>query len=201
MNRSIRKVLFGSFAVKSSTSQHLSSAEVKPITPADTYLMLEASQSVLIVPGYDMAVAQAQYNVKELSELLATNGTEVKYVIHPVAGRMPGHMNVLLAEAGVAYDQLVEPEAVNSTMTSFDICLVIGANDGVSSSARDNQSSSLYGMPIVEADHAKIVIVFKRSMRPGFAGIQNPLFFKQNTRMLFGDAKASVSKLISEFKS
>jgi NAD(P) transhydrogenase subunit beta len=202
MNRSLSNVLFGSFAVATPKKSDTQAAgETKPITPEDTYLMLEAARSVLIIPGYGMAVAQAQHAVKELGELLETNGTEVKYVIHPVAGRMPGHMNVLLAEAGVPYEQLVEPEAVNSTMESVDICLIIGANDVVNPSARDDASSSLYGMPIIEADRAKIVTVFKRSMRPGFAGVQNPLFFKENTRMLFGDAKSSVSHLIGEFKS
>jgi len=203
MNRSLGNVLFGgfgstSFAVGSGGEEQ---GEVKPISAEDAYLILEAAHSVLIVPGYGMAVAQAQHAVKELGELLEENGAEVKYVVHPVAGRMPGHMNVLLAEAGVPYDQLVIPEDVNSTMETVDVCLVIGANDVVNPSARDDESSSLYGMPIIEVDRAKIVIVFKRSMNVGFAGVQNPLFFKENTRMLFGDAKTSVSALVSEFKS
>jgi len=203
MNRSLGNVLFGGFGSTASAvgSGGGEQGEVKPISAEDTYLILEAAHSVLIVPGYGMAVAQAQHAVKELGELLEENGAEVKYVVHPVAGRMPGHMNVLLAEAGVPYDQLVIPEDVNPTMETVDVCLVIGANDVVNPSARDDESSSLYGMPIIEVDRAKIVIVFKRSMNVGFAGVQNPLFFKENTRMLFGDAKTSVSALVSEFKS
>jgi NAD(P) transhydrogenase subunit beta len=148
-----------------------------------------------------MAVAQAQHSVRELGELLEANGAEVKYAIHPVAGRMPGHMNVLLAEANVSYDVLVEPEDVNPIMETVDICIVIGANDVVNPEAKENESSPIYGMPIIETDRAKTVFVLKRSMASGFAGIQNPLFFKSNTRMLFGDAKESVSSLVAEFKS
>jgi len=147
-----------------------------------------------------MAVAQAQHSVRELGELLEKNGTEVQYAIHPVAGRMPGHMNVLLAEANVSYDVLVEPEDVNPTMETVDVCMVIGANDVVNPDAKENEGSPIYGMPIIEVDRAKTVFVLKRSMASGFAGIQNPLFFKSNTRMLFGDAKDSVSNLVSEFK-
>ena len=174
--------------------------EVKPITAQDAYLILEAASSVLIVPGYGMAVAQAQHAVRELGELLEDNGAEVKYAIHPVAGRMPGHMNVLLAEANVSYDVLVEPEDVNPIMETVDVCIVIGANDVVNPDAKDNEGSPIYGMPIIEVDNAKTVFVSKRSMASGFAGIQNPLFFKSNTRMLFGDAKETVSTLVSEFK-
>ena len=147
-----------------------------------------------------MAVAQAQHSVRELGELLEKNGTEVQYAIHPVAGRMPGHMNVLLAEANVSYDVLVEPEDVNPTMETVDVCMVIGANDVVNPDAKENEGSPIYGMPIIEVDRAKTVFVLKRSMASGFAGIQNPLFFKSNSRMLFGDAKDSVSNLVSEFK-
>jgi NAD(P) transhydrogenase subunit beta len=136
-----------------------------------------------------------------LGELLEANGAEVKYAIHPVAGRMPGHMNVLLAEANVSYDVLVVPEDVNPIMETVDVCMVIGANDVVNPDAKENESSPIYGMPIIETDRAKIVFVLKRSMASGFAGIQNPLFFKSNTRMLFGDAKESVSSLVAEFKS
>ncbi|MEC7929377.1 MAG: NAD(P)(+) transhydrogenase (Re/Si-specific) subunit beta, partial [Pseudomonadota bacterium] len=175
--------------------------EVKPISADDAYLILEAASSVLIVPGYGMAVAQAQHAVRELGELLEDNGAEVKYAIHPVAGRMPGHMNVLLAEANVSYDVLVEPEDVNPVMETVDVCIVIGANDVVNPDAKDNEGSPIYGMPIIEVDNAKTVFVSKRSMASGFAGIQNPLFFKSNTRMLFGDAKETVSTLVSEFKS
>ena len=148
----------------------------------------------------DRAVAQAQHSVRELGELLEKNGTEVQYAIHPVAGRMPGHMNVLLAEANVSYDVLVEPEDVNPTMETVDVCMVIGANDVVNPDAKENEGSPIYGMPIIEVDRAKTVFVLKRSMASGFAGIQNPLFFKSNSRMLFGDAKDSVSNLVSEFK-
>ena len=148
-----------------------------------------------------MAVAQAQHSVRELGELLEANGAEVKYAIHPVAGRMPGHMNVLLAEANVSYDVLVVPEDVNPIMETVDVCMVIGANDVVNPDAKENESSPIYGMPIIETDRAKTGFVLKRSMASGFAGIQNPLFFKSNTRMLFGDAKESVSSLVAEFKS
>ena len=163
--------------------------------------ILEAASSVLIVPGYGMAVSQAQHSVRELGELLQDNGCEVKYAIHPVAGRMPGHMNVLLAEANVSYDVLVEPQDVNPIMDTIDVCIVIGANDVVNPDAREDESSPIYGMPVIEVDRAKTVFVLKRSMASGFAGIENSLFFKQNTRMLFGDAKESVSGLVSEFKS
>ena len=173
---------------------------MRPINTGDAYLILEAASSVLIVPGYGMAVAQAQHSVRELGELLEANGAEVKYAIHPVAGRMPGHMNVLLAEANVSYDVLVEPEDVNPIMETVDVCVVIGANDVVNPDAKENEGSPIYGMPIIETDRAKTVFVLKRSMASGFAGIQNPLFFKSNTRMLFGDAKESVSNLVAEFK-
>ena len=147
-----------------------------------------------------MAVAQAQHAVRELADLLERNGAEVRYAIHPVAGRMPGHMNVLLAEANVSYEQLVEPDDVNPTMDTIDVAVVIGANDVVNPAAREDEGSPLYGMPIINVDDARTVFVLKRSMSPGFSGVQNPLFFKRNTRMLFGDAKTSLSTLVSEFK-
>ena len=202
MNRSLANVLFSGFgAVTSSGSvKKADQGEVKPINTADAYLILEAASSVLIIPGYGMAVAQAQHSVRELGELLESNGAEVKYAIHPVAGRMPGHMNVLLAEANVSYDVLVEPEDVNPIMETIDVCMVVGANDVVNPDAKENEGSPIYGMPIIEVDRAKTVFVLKRSMASGFAGIQNPLFFKSNTRMLFGDAKESVSSVVSEFK-
>jgi NAD(P) transhydrogenase subunit beta len=156
---------------------------------------------VIIVPGYGMAVAQAQHQVRELSDELGKRGVEVRFAIHPVAGRMPGHMNVLLAEANVPYDQLCEMEAINPTMDRVDVCLVIGANDVVNPAAREEKSSPIYGMPIIEADHAKAVIVMKRSMAAGFAGIENHLFYKDNTRMLFGDAKASLNALVAQVKA
>jgi NAD(P) transhydrogenase subunit beta len=148
-----------------------------------------------------MAVAQAQHAVRELGELLEANGADVKYAVHPVAGRMPGHMNVLLAEASVPYEQLVEMDDINPVMSTVDVAIVIGANDVVNPGAREDPSSSIYGMPIINVDHARTVFVLKRSMSAGFAGIQNPLFFKENTRMLFGDAKASITNLVNEFKN
>jgi NAD(P) transhydrogenase subunit beta len=203
MNRSLTNVLFSGFGsvIENTATSSAEQGEVKPINTSDAYLILEAASSVLIVPGYGMAVAQAQHAVRELGELLESNGAEVKYAIHPVAGRMPGHMNVLLAEANVSYDVLVEPGDVNPIMETIDVCMVIGANDVVNPDAKDNESSPIYGMPIIEVDNAKTVFVLKRSMASGFAGIQNPLFFKQNTRMLFGDAKETVSALVTEFKS
>ena len=203
MNRSLANVLFSGFGsvIENTATSSAEQGEVKPINTSDAYLILEAASSVLIVPGYGMAVAQAQHAVRELGELLESNGAEVKYAIHPVAGRMPGHMNVLLAEANVSYDVLVEPGDVNPIMETIDVCMVIGANDVVNPDAKDNEGSPIYGMPIIEVDNAKTVFVLKRSMASGFAGIQNPLFFKQNTRMLFGDAKETVSALVTEFKS
>jgi NAD(P) transhydrogenase subunit beta len=203
MNRSLANVLFSGFGAVTTIGSEakVSQGEVRSINTADAYLILEAAASVLIVPGYGMAVAQAQHSVRELGELLEANGAEVKYAIHPVAGRMPGHMNVLLAEANVSYDVLVVPEDVNPIMETVDVCMVIGANDVVNPDAKENESSPIYGMPIIETDRAKTVFVLKRSMASGFAGIQSPLFFKSNTRMLFGDAKESVSSLVAEFKS
>ena len=203
MNRSLANVLFSGFGSVSedTSSSSVEQGEVKPINSSDAYLILEAANSVLIVPGYGMAVAQAQHAVRELGELLESNGAEVKYAIHPVAGRMPGHMNVLLAEANVSYDVLVEPDDVNPIMETVDVCMVIGANDVVNPDAKDNEGSPIYGMPIIEVNNSKTVFVLKRSMASGFAGIQNPLFFKQNSRMLFGDAKETVSALVAEFKT
>ena len=201
MNRSISNILFVGYASSgSSSSLSEEQGEVSPISVSDAYLILESASSVLIIPGYGMAVAQAQHVVRELGELLEDNGTEVKYGIHPVAGRMPGHMNVLLAEANVPYDVLAEPEDVNPTMDAVDVAVVIGANDVVNPSATEEPGSPIYGMPIIEVHNAKTVFVLKRSMSSGFAGVQNPLFFKQNTRMLFGDAKESIGGLVSEFK-
>ena len=200
MNRSIGNILFVGYASSSSSSGSQETGEVKPINVADAYLILENASSVLVIPGYGMAVAQAQHVVRELGELLEENGTEVKYGIHPVAGRMPGHMNVLLAEANVPYDVLVEPDDVNPSMDTVDVAIVIGANDVVNPSATEEPGSPIYGMPIIEVHNARTVFVLKRSMSAGFAGVQNPLFFKQNTRMLFGDAKESIGGLVSEFK-
>tara|TARA_Y100000996_G_scaffold413537_1_gene402005 strand:- start:130 stop:1509 length:1380 start_codon:yes stop_codon:yes gene_type:complete len=200
MNRSIGNILFVGYASSSATSKPEESGEVKPINVSDAYLILENASSILVVPGYGMAVAQAQHVVRELGELLEANGTEVKYGIHPVAGRMPGHMNVLLAEANVPYDVLVEPDDVNPSMDTIDVAIVIGANDVVNPSATEEPGSPIYGMPIIEVHNARTVFVLKRSMSSGFAGVQNPLFFKENTRMLFGDAKESIGGLVSEFK-
>ena len=200
MNRSINNILFVGYASASKSSVTEEQGEVSPINISDAYLILESASSVVIIPGYGMAVAQAQHVVRELGELLEENGTEVKYGIHPVAGRMPGHMNVLLAEANVPYDVLAEPEDINPIMDSVDVAVVIGANDVVNPSATEEPGSPIYGMPIIEVHNAKTVFVLKRSMSSGFAGVQNPLFFKQNTRMLFGDAKESIGGLVSEFK-
>ena len=200
MNRSIGNILFVGYASSSPGNKSEETGEVKPISVSDAYLILENSSSVLIIPGYGMAVAQAQHVVRELGELLEANGTEVKYGIHPVAGRMPGHMNVLLAEANVPYDVLVEPDDVNPTMDTVDVAVVIGANDVVNPSATEEPGSPIYGMPIIEVHNARTVFVLKRSMSSGFAGVQNPLFFKENTRMLFGGAKDSIGGLVSEFK-
>ncbi|RLA49175.1 MAG: NAD synthetase [Gammaproteobacteria bacterium] len=198
MNRSLGNVLFSGFGsgkVEESTVE----GEIKPITVEDAYYVLEAASNVAIVPGYGMAVAQAQHVVKELTELLEQNGTEVNFGIHPVAGRMPGHMNVLLAEADVPYDQLLEMDDINPRMENVDVAIVIGANDVVNPAARESESSPIYGMPIINVDYARTVFVLKRSMASGFAGIENPLFYKDNTRMLFGDAKDSIGGLIREF--
>lgn len=200
MNRSLSNVLFSGFG---SVTQQAGGeqGEVKALTPEDAYFVLEAAGSVVFVPGYGLAVAQAQHAVRELAELLEENGCEVKYAIHPVAGRMPGHMNVLLAEANVPYEQLVEMDAINPVIDMVDVAVVIGANDVVNPAALDEESSPIYGMPIIEVHRARTVFVLKRSMAAGFAGIQNKLFFGQNTRMIFGDAKATITRLVAEFKS
>lgn len=200
MNRSITNVLFGGFGATATKGDMEVEGEVKPISAEDTYFILEAASSVVFVPGYGMAVAQAQHALRELGDIVEGNGSEVRYAIHPVAGRMPGHMNVLLAEANVSYDKLIEMEDINRTIASVDVCVVIGANDVVNPAARENKSSPIYGMPVINVDKAKTVIVLKRSMAPGFAGIDNNLFYKENTRMLFGDAKSSVEAIVSEFK-
>jgi len=199
MNRSLANVLFSGFgAVKQATKVE---GEVKPIVPEDAFLILEAAQSVTFVPGYGMAVAQAQHVVRELGELLERNGADVTYAIHPVAGRMPGHMNVLLAEANVPYDQLIEMDDINPRINNIDVAVVIGANDVVNPAARTDENSPIYGMPIINVDHARTVFVLKRSMASGFSGVDNPLFFGENTRMLFGDAKESISSVVAEFKT
>lgn len=201
MNRSFANVLFG--AVGSPTVDTSNLAEARPITRfgiEDTKFVLEQAERVVVVPGYGMAVAQAQHTVRELSDELEKRGIKVEFAIHPVAGRMPGHMNVLLAEANVSYDQLLEMETINPTMDTVDVCIVIGANDVVNPAARTDKSSPIYGMPIIDVDKAKTVIVMKRSMATGFAGIENPLFYEPNTKMLFGDAKKVLQELVAEFK-
>ncbi|MEO1534153.1 MAG: NAD(P)(+) transhydrogenase (Re/Si-specific) subunit beta [Planctomycetota bacterium] len=203
MNRSITNVLFAGFGGQTTGGGGGKEAtgSVKPIDAADTFLMLEAARSVIIVPGYGMAVAKAQHVVKDLAQLLIANGTDVRFVIHPVAGRMPGHMNVLLAEAGVEYEMLAEPQDVNDAMGLVDVALVIGANDVVNPDARDDASSPLFGMPIINVDQAKASVVLKRSMASGFAGVENSLFTAPNTRMLFGDARSSISGIVEQFKA
>lgn len=201
MNRSLGNVLFSGFgSAPASAGGAKVEGEARPVSPEDAYFILEAARSVIFVPGYGMAVAQAQHAAEELGQILERNGAEVNYVIHPVAGRMPGHMNVLLAEANVPYELLSEPEDANPVMSTIDVAIVIGANDVVNPAARTDESSPIYGMPIINVDHAKTCIVLKRSLNPGFAGIQNALFFQPNTRMLFGDAKATLQAVISEFK-
>ena len=203
MNRPVTNVLFGAFGSSGGVAAGAAgvAGTVKPIQADEAALLLGYAQRVVIVPGYGMAVAQAQHQVRELSEELGKRGVEVQFAIHPVAGRMPGHMNVLLAEANVPYDQLIEMEQINPSMDRVDVCLVIGANDVVNPAAREDKSSPIYGMPIIEADRCKCTIVMKRSMAAGFAGIENHLFYKDNTRMLFGDAKASLNALIAAVKA
>lgn len=203
MNRPVSNVLFGSFggttATPSGAGKHggtVRSADAEDVAVALTY-----ARNVVIVPGYGLAVAQAQQTVRELSEELSKRGVRVRFGIHPVAGRMPGHMNVVLADANVPYDQLGELESINGELPDADIVLVIGANDVVNPAARTDPSSPIYGMPILDVDRARNVIVLKRSMGSGFAGIENELFYRDNTRMLFGDARASLAKLVSAVKA
>ena len=204
MNRSLVHVLLGGFGGESTDADHgMTSTEglsVTSTTADDVAVMLAYAEKVIVVPGYGMAVAQAQHQVRELGDLLRESGIDVRYAIHPVAGRMPGHMNVLLAEANVSYDLLFEMDDINGEFESTDVVLVIGANDVVNPAARNNPSSPIYGMPILNVDNSRSVIVFKRSMRPGYSGIENELFYADNTKMLFGDAKDSLTSLISEVK-
>lgn len=201
MNRTLTNVLFGGFGSRSSVGKAgTEQGEAHPINLEDCFYILEAADSVVFVPGYGMAVAQAQHVVQELAQVLEDRGIVVQYAVHPVAGRMPGHMNVLLAEANVPYEQLVEMDEINGGMERVDVCMVIGANDIVNPSARTDEHSPIFGMPIINVDFAKTVIILKRSLGQGFAGIENPLFFLDNARMLFGDAKNSLQGLIREFK-
>ena len=202
MNRSLANVLFGAFgaAAGAAGAQSATGLSVKSITPEDFAVQLAYARKVIIVPGYGMAVAQAQHQVRELVDLIEKRGGVVKFAIHPVAGRMPGHMNVLLAEANIPYDRLYEMDDINGEFADADACVVIGANDVVNPAARHDKGSPIYGMPIINADHAKMTVVMKRSMAAGFAGIENELFYAPRTWMLFGDAKQSLQKLITEVK-
>lgn len=201
MNRSLANVLIGNFGGSSAGSSAAVQGSIREISVSDSAVLMKYSRKVIIIPGYGLAVAQAQHVCHELEELLEREGVEVVYAIHPVAGRMPGHMNVLLAESNVAYDKLVEMEEVNAQFAMTDVVLVIGANDVVNPAARTDTSSPIYGMPILDADHAKNIIVMKRSMGTGYAGIENPLFFDPKTRMLFGDAKKTLTALVNEMNS
>ena len=203
MNRSLANVLLGGFGAEAAAATASGEGEAPPVTPTtpdDAALMMAYAARVVIVPGYGLAVAQAQHEVRELADLLQREGVEVAYAIHPVAGRMPGHMNVLLAEANVPYDQLIEMDEINPELSQVDVALVVGANDVVNPGARDDEASPIYGMPVINVDEAQQVIVLKRSMRTGYAGIENPLFFLPNTRMLFGDAKETVKAVVGELK-
>ena len=198
MNRSISNVLFSAFGSKEETGVEVKGS-MKPIEVGDVAALLAYAGKVIVAPGYGMAVAQAQHKVKEMMDVLEKKGVEVKFAIHPVAGRMPGHMNVLLAEAGVPYDRLFDRDEINQEFASADVAVVIGANDVVNPAAR-RQGSPLFGMPILDVDAAKNVIVLKRGQGKGFAGIENDLFYKDNTRMLYGDAQETVTKLVQELK-
>lgn len=202
MNRSLTNVLLGAFgsAAKGGAKSASGDQSVREINISDTAVLLSYSQSVVIVPGYGLAVAQAQHICHELEKLLEEKGVEVNYAIHPVAGRMPGHMNVLLAEADVPYERMQEMEEINSKFANTDVVVVIGANDVVNPAAKNDPTSPIYGMPILEVDQAKNVIILKRGMAAGYAGIENELFFYPKTRMLFGDAKATLQKLTAEVK-
>ena len=204
MNRSLFNVIFGGFGDTDTTSDESSSSKIqgtiKKTTASDVAILMNYSQRIIFVPGYGLAVAQAQHAIHELEQLLINKGIEVKYAIHPVAGRMPGHMNVLLAETNVDYDKLAEMEDVNPEFQNTDVVFVVGANDVVNPAAHNDPSSPIYGMPILDVENAKQIIINKRSMKPGYAGIENELFYNQKTSMLFGDAKAVIQELITELK-
>jgi NAD(P) transhydrogenase subunit beta len=205
MNRSLGNVLFGAFgaaptADAAAATAGLEGRSIRSIGPEDAAILLSYAQNVIVVPGYGLAVAQAQHGVRELADLLESKGINVKYAIHPVAGRMPGHMNVLLAEANVPYDKLFDMDQINPEFQRADVALVIGANDVTNPAARSNPGSPIYGMPILDVDKAQNIIVIKRSMKPGFAGIDNDLYLDPKTAMLFGDAKDAVGKVVQELK-
>ena len=199
MNRSFTNVLFGAFGqVRPAAGEQVEERPIRRTTAEEAAMLLDASSLVIVVPGYGLAVAQAQHKVRELADLLEKRGVEVKYAIHPVAGRMPGHMNVLLAEADVSYDQLLDMEEINPEFPRADVALVVGANDVTNPAARHDRSSPIYGMPILDVDKARTVMVIKRSMNPGFAGIENELYYEDKTLMLFGDARAVLGDLVKE---
>ncbi len=198
MNRSFTNVLFGGFGQVQMAAGAVEQRSVRSATPEEAAAILEAASSVIVIPGYGMAVAQAQHKVRELYDTLTRRGEDVKFAIHPVAGRMPGHMNVLLAEADIPYDRLVEMEEINPEFPRADVALVIGANDVTNPAARHDKASPIYGMPILDVDKARTVMVIKRSMSPGFAGIDNELYYMDKTMMLFGDAKVFVGELVKE---
>jgi len=198
MNRSFTNVLFGAFGQVQSSAAAAEQRSAKTETAEGAAQILEQASKVVIVPGYGMAVAQAQYRIRELYDLLTKAGVEVQFAIHPVAGRMPGHMNVLLAEAKIPYEQLIEMDDINSDMPQVDVVIVVGANDVVNPAARHDKSSPIYGMPIIDADKAKMCFAIKRSMNPGFAGIENELYFAEHTYMLFGDAKVVIGDLVKQ---
>jgi NAD(P) transhydrogenase subunit beta len=203
MNRSLTNVLFGAFGAATAATAGAKTDDgrtFREVSAEDAAILLGYAQSVIIVPGYGLAVAQAQHNVRELADLLEARGIEVRYAIHPVAGRMPGHMNVLLAEANVPYEKLFDMEQINEDFQRADVALVIGANDVTNPAARKDTTSPIYGMPILNVDQAQNIIVIKRSMKPGFAGIDNELYLDPKTGMLFGDAKEAVSRVVSELK-
>jgi len=200
MNRSFTNVLFGAFGqVQVAAAAGQEARPVKSATPEEAAAILAAANKVVVVPGYGMAVAQAQHKVRELYDALTKRGVDVRFAIHPVAGRMPGHMNVLLAEADIPYDRLMDMDEINGEFPQTDVALVIGANDVTNPAARTDASSPIYGMPILDVDKAHTVMVIKRGMSPGFAGIDNPLYYLDNTLMLFGDAKAFVGNIVREF--
>jgi len=201
MNRPLSNVIFGAFGGSSAAGAEEAKGSIKDISASDLAVLLAYSKKVVIVPGYGLAVAQAQHAIKELEDLLESKGVEVKYAIHPVAGRMPGHMNVLLAEANVSYDKLVEMEEINPEFEQTDVVLVVGANDVVNPAAKTDPSSPIYGMPILEVDKAKHIVVIKRSMSAGYAGIDNLLFYNPKCSMYFGDAKKALTDLIAEIKN
>jgi NAD(P) transhydrogenase subunit beta len=202
MNRSLTNVLIGMVGSGGSSSGSTSSGgTVREVQATDVAIMMKYASKVIIVPGYGLAVAQAQHVCHELENMLTEEGVDVKYAIHPVAGRMPGHMNVLLAESNVEYDKLIEMEHINSEFSTTDVVLVVGANDVVNPAAKNDPSSPIYGMPILDVDQSKQIVVLKRSMKSGYAGIENDLFFDPKCGMLFGDAKDSLQKLVNELKS